>query len=171
MELIHNLIIKERGYLMENNSNISRMWHAYLKSIGETIKSTEKNYEAWHFCMDEKNANDLAELVKKGVKKGTTSLYFSYQLENEALPKIGQHNIILDWAGHPQCVIKTTNVEVLPFNKVTEAFAKIEGEGDGSLVYWRKVHRIAFENELSTTEKEFSEDMLVVCEVFEVVYQ
>jgi uncharacterized protein YhfF len=157
---------------MENkNSAINKMWDAYLKSIGETIKSTNKKYEAWHFCMDEKNANALAGLVKKGIKCGTTSLEHSYQLENEALPEIGQHNIILDWAGKPQCIIKTTNVEVLLFNEVTEAFAKIEGEGDGSLDYWKKVHRIAFKKELSKGEKEFSDDMLVVCEVFEVVYQ
>jgi len=153
-----------------NNSIINEMWRAYLKSIGETIKTTEKEYEAWHFCMDEKNANELAELVKKGIKRGTTSLYHSYQLENEPLPEIGQHNIILDWQGNPQCIIKTTNVEVVKFKEVTEAFAKIEGEGDGSLDYWKKVHRIAFEKELSMGEKMFSDNMLVVCEVFEVVY-
>lgn len=150
---------------------VEEMWLSYLKSIDKTAYASDKSYEAWHFCADEKNANELAILVKSGIKKATTSLYYSYQIEEEALPAVGQHNIILDWFGNPQCIIKTTSVEVLPFNEVTEAFAKIEGEGDRSLDYWKRVHRTAFKNELLTEKKEFDDDMLVVCEIFEVVYK
>ena len=57
-----------------------------------------------------------------------------------------------------------------PFNEVSKEFAKIEGEGDGSLDYWKKVHKIAFDTELKSTDQEFSEDMLVICETFDVVY-
>lgn len=45
-----------------------------------------------------------------------------------------------------------------------------EGEGDMSLEYWRKIHRVFFTEELKDLEKEFTEDMMVVCEEFEVVY-
>lgn len=160
-----------KGKIMKKqHKSVKEMWALYLKSINESVKSTDIEYNAWHFCMDEKNANELSELVKNGIKRATTSLNYSYQLEDEALPEVGQHNIILNWNGVAQCIIRTVNVEVVPFNKVTKTFAKIEGEGDGSLDYWRKVHKIVFENELALTEKTFTEDMLVVCEVFEVVY-
>jgi uncharacterized protein YhfF len=155
----------------KQHNSVEKIWQSYMESIGESIQLTDKTYKAWHFCMDEKNANELAELVRKGVKRGTTSLYYSYQLENEPLPKVGQYNIITNWDGVSQCIIKTVDVAVKPFNEVTEAFAEIEGEGDGSLNYWKKVHEIAFKKELTSTEKEFSEEMLVVCEIFKVVYQ
>ena len=154
----------------KQHDSVIKMWQSYIESIGELVESTNKTYEAWHFCMDEKNANELAVLVKKGVKKGTTSLYYSYQLENEPLPKIGQHNIILNWDGVAQCIIRTIDIEIKPFNKVSKDFAMIEGEGNGSLDYWKKVHKIAFDTELKASDQEFSEDMLVICETFEVVY-
>lgn len=154
----------------KQHDSVEKMWQFYIESISERIKSTNKRYEAWHFCMDEKNANELAVLVKSGIKCATTSLYYSYQLEGEALPEIGQHNIILNWDGIAQCIIKTVDIEVIPFKEVSENFAQIEGEGDGSLDYWKKVHKIAFENELASTKKKFSEDMLVVCEIFDLVY-
>lgn len=156
--------------MAKEHESIKAMWTKYLESIDESIEITNKSYNAWHFCNDEKNANKLANLVSNGTKKATTSLYYSYQLEKEPLPVVGQHNIILNWDGIAQCIIRSINIELVPFNEVTEAFAKAEGEGDQSLNYWKKVHKTAFENELMTVEKNFSEDMIVVCEEFEVVY-
>jgi uncharacterized protein YhfF len=45
-----------------------------------------------------------------------------------------------------------------------------EGEGDKTLSFWRKVHRKFFTQELKAYNKKFSEEMLVICEEFEVVY-
>jgi uncharacterized protein YhfF len=42
-------------------------------------------------------------------------------------------------------------------------------EGDKSLKYWRDVHKKYFTKELKEIGKEFNEDMLVVCEEFDVV--
>ena len=61
-------------------------------------------------------------------------------------------------------------VTVLPYDQVPAEFAYKEGEGDRSLNYWREVHEAFFANELAEAGLAFSEDMLVVCEEFEVVY-
>jgi uncharacterized protein YhfF len=45
-----------------------------------------------------------------------------------------------------------------------------EGEGDRSLEYWRKVHIDFLTHELSEINKTFTENTLVVCEEFELVY-
>ena len=42
----------------------------------------------------------------------------------------------------------------------------MEGEGDKSLDYWRKVHIKFFEEE---SEGKFNEDMEVLCEEFELL--
>jgi len=112
----------------------------------------------------------LAGLVKKGIKKATASLHCLYEIENEPIPGVGDYIIIINWTGMAQCIIQIINVNIIPFKEVTEEFAAKEGEGDKTLSFWRKVHRKFFTLELKEYSKKFSEDMLMVCEEFEVVY-
>lgn len=153
----------------QNDLGIKYMWNAYLASINETVDDTEKTYDAWSFGIGKEMANELAELVVEGKKTATASLHYLYELEGEVIPNIGDHSIILDGEGIAECVIKTVAVDIIPFNQVTAEFAQKEGEGDLSLKYWREGHRDFFTEELKTYEKSFEEDMLVVCEQFEVV--
>jgi len=146
------------------------MWKKYLFKIGKNINNTDKTYESWYFCNNEKDANELVELVKRGMKKATASLHCLYEIENEPVPKVGDHAVITNWNGIAQCIIKITNINIVPFKDVTEEFAAKEGEGDKTLLFWRKVHQKFFTLELKENNKEFSEGMLVVCEEFEVVY-
>lgn len=124
-------------------------------------------YNAWQFGFD---ADLLADLVLRGEKTATASAYPLYQLENEPLPKIGEYDIILNSKNEAMCIIKTTNVYVIPFCKVNKEHAYKEGEGDKSLKYWRNLHRDFFIKCLSEVDKIFDENMEVVCEEFKVVY-
>ena len=78
--------------------------------------------------------------------------------------------MITDWSGAARCVIRTVTVEVVAFDAVSEEFAATEGEGDGSLAYWREAHWTAFSRELEGTGRALRPDMPVVCERFEVVF-
>ncbi|MGL5713065.1 MAG: ASCH domain-containing protein, partial [Paraclostridium sp.] len=120
---------------------------------------------------DEKNANELAELVSIGTKRGTTSLYRLYELDNEEIPKEGSYSIVTDWYGVAKCIIENKKIHILPFKNVDDRLAYIEGEGDKSLAYWRKAHIDYFKNELTELNIEFNEDMIVVFEEFEVIYK
>lgn len=88
----------------------------------------------------EKMADELSELVVKKIKTGTSSGYDLYKQENEPLPKVGQLDVVLNGKNEPVCIIKNINVTILPFSEVTKEHAWKEGEGDRTLVYWRKVH-------------------------------
>jgi len=154
---------------MENES-IKQMWGNYLLSIGESPDATDKNYTAWHFDNNERDANQLAELVLEGTKRATASLYDSYR-NGEEIPKIGDLSIITNWNDIAKCIIMATSIEVVPYKDVDEEFAATEGEGDKSLEYWRRVHRKFFTEELAEIGGEFSEEILVVCEKFEVVFK
>jgi len=153
------------------NSKARDMWIQYLKSIGEDINTTKKISTAWYFSDNQETAKKLAELVKDGVKKATASLMYWYKVAGEPLPKEGEFSVITDYLGEPQCVIKTTKITIISFNKVTDNFAFLEGEGDKTLEYWKDVHNMFFTKELKEIGKEFSEDMEVVCEEFELVYK
>jgi uncharacterized protein YhfF len=86
------------------------------------------------------------------------------------VPAVGDYSVIIDWTGQAQCVIRTTSIEIVPFNEVTADFARTEGEGDRSLDYWRRAHWAFVTRELQAVGKSPTEAMLVVCEKFEVVY-
>lgn len=156
---------------MVKDKSVKDMWEKYLISIGENFINTNKKYTAWYFCDNEESANNLAALTREGIKRGTTSLYDLYKLENEELPEVGEYSIITDWDGVAKCLIRNKKVTILSFKDVGKELAAIEGEGDKSLNYWRKVHIDFFTRELKNLEMEFTEDGLVVFEEFEVVYK
>ncbi len=51
-----------------------------------------------------------------------------------------------------------------------DELAELMLKGDKTLDYWRKVHHEAFAQELNELGLEFSDDMPVLCETFEVVW-
>src|SRR5690606_13805990 len=120
---------------------------------------------------NEKDANELVELVLEGIKHGTASLHQLYGLENEDVPKIGDISILTDWEGNAKCIIKDVNVTILPFKDFSEELAAIEGEGDKSLDYWRRAHLKVFEADAENAGFEFTEDLLVVFEELEVIFR
>src|SRR5512137_340252 len=155
---------------MQNSRSAHEMWRAYLTSLGEDPPRTRNRFTAWHFCDNEADANSLAALVKAGDKRATSSLYWMYEHDQEPVPRPGDHSVITDWDGEAQCVIRTTSVEIVPFNQVTADFARTEGEGDRSLEHWRRVHWACFTRDLRAIGRGPEETMPVVCEAFEIVY-
>lgn len=121
-------------------------------------------YDAWGFGDDE-----LTELVRSGKKTATSSAYACYEAEEEDLPEVGETSILLDDNDDAICIMRTTKVSTVPFKDVSAEHAAKEGEGDLSLNYWREVHKDFFTEELKEIGESFSEDMLVVCEEFEVI--
>ncbi len=141
----------------------------YYSEVLQGYSLKGKHFDVWHFCNDESSANNLAELVKKGIKCATTSLYETYQLENEPIPVIDFYSVIINYDGLPQSIIRTTKVDIVPFEDVSAEFARIEGEGDKSLNYWRRVHTEFFSEESELCDVSFTPKSLVICEQFEVV--
>ena len=127
----------------------------------------EGSYEAWEYG----DAPDkLARLTLEGRKTGTASAYEVYGKEGEALPAPGEYSVILSSLGDAVCIIKTTEVSVVPFEEVTASHAAAEGEGDLSLDYWRRVHEEFFRRELEPYGIPFTPRTPVVCERFIKVY-
>lgn len=140
-----------------------QMWERFTQESG--IK--QEKYEAWQFGGD---ADGLAELTAKGIKTATCSAYCLYELEGEPMPQEGEYSVVLNAKEEAVCVIQTTKVFVEKYENISEKHAYKEGEGDRSLAYWRKVHKDFFTSELAAVNRTFSEDMLLVCEEFAVVY-
>jgi uncharacterized protein YhfF len=131
---------------------------------------SERFYKSFHFDDNQPSADELAELVLRGTKRATAALLWSYESENKPLPTPGSLSIVTLWSGAPICVIDTTSVEVVPFEQVSADFAATEGEGDGSLEFWRRAHTAFFGRECLRVGREFGPSAPVVCEQFRVVF-
>lgn len=147
--------------------SVNEMWQKY-RSANPMISN---KFEAWAFGNSARMANELGELVMNGIKTGTSSLFYWYDQGGETMPSVGSHVVLLDGEEEAMGIIKLVGVTIMPFNEVPETFAYLEGEGDRTLDYWRKVHTSFFTNECMELGILFEEDALVVCEEFEVVFK
>ena len=129
----------------------------------EELKMKYPGAQAWQMGDSPELANELANLIKKGLKTATSGSFASY-LQDVSAPRIGSYNIILDGQNIPVCVIRLVSMRLVRFCDVNEEFARKEGEGDLSLEYWQTEHQRFF-----FREGHFSEDMELVAEEFELV--
>ena len=147
---------------------IGPFWRDFCTAVGED--RSDRFFEAFHFDDNARSANALAALVLARVKRATASLVWSYEHAGVALPQAGQLSVVTDWAGKPLGVIETVRVDVVPYDAVGAEFAATEGEGDGSLAYWRRAHWAYFGRECARIGRTPSFDMPVACERFELIY-
>lgn len=125
---------------------------------------------AWSFGASSELADALLDLVLAGEKTATASAVWDYEAEGEDLPAVGALSIIADGSGVPRALIVTTSVRVVPFDRVDAEHARLEGEGDRSLEYWRRTHEWFF-TEHSVHGRGFATDMPVILERFALLYQ
>jgi uncharacterized protein YhfF len=85
-------------------------------------------------------ADELVALVLSGEKTATAEAKWTFEANDEPLPEPGDHRVVVDGDGEPRCVIRTTDVEVVPFVDVSADHAAAVGESDGSLAFWREAH-------------------------------
>ena len=124
------------------------------------IVEENQNIKRWKFGID----NDkLVNLVLQGKKKATTSLLSDY--DNNNLPKIGDISIITYDNNNDACLIQIKDVIITEFKNIKDELAYLEGEGDRSLEYYRKVHNDFFKS----IDKNFNDNTKVVFEIFEVI--
>lgn len=131
-------------------------------AVGE-LKMKYPSANAWQFGDSPELANELADLIIKGIKTASCGSFATYQHEEYA-PRIGSYNIILDSQDVPVCVIRLVSMRLVRFCDVTADFSRREGEGDLSLEYWQNEHQKFF-----TREGYFSDEMELIAEEFEVV--
>lgn len=148
--------------------NIELFWKNFITD--NTRYVNEKTPESFYFCDNEKDANDCAKLVVKKIKQATSPSLWSFEINNEKLPRKGYLNIITNWNKVPQAIILTTKIELIKFSEITAKFAQREGEGDKSLAYWKKVHKAYYKREMQSHKEEFSKDMIIVCQYFDTIY-
>jgi uncharacterized protein YhfF len=111
----------------------------------------------------------LLALIRAGRKRAGTGLLWAYESDGEKISRTGDIEIVIDHLNQPALVTRITSAKVVRYDEVTAEYATIEGEGDGSLEYWRKAHWAFFSRECARIGREPAESMPVVCSIFEVL--
>jgi uncharacterized protein YhfF len=95
----------------------------------------------------------ITDLVFRRKKTATVHLLLEFEKKKVPLRKAGDYWILLDADLSPLVLLRLTEVEIKPFNRVDEAFARLESEdeaagadarGLGLLDYWTVVHKRYF---------------------------
>ena len=84
------------------------LWNSFLENNPDN--NNKEIPISFYFCDNKKDADECAELVVKGIKRATATSLCWFEKNNEI-----------------------TQIEKVPYNKITAEFAQIEGEGDKSL--------------------------------------
>jgi uncharacterized protein YhfF len=155
--------------MTQNSSAIEAFWRAYLRAASSDPERPLP--AAWGFGSSPEMADALGDLVVRGIKTATCSLFWEYAHTHDPVPKAGDFSIILNGSGEPVCLIETVDVQIRPYNAVEAAFAYEEGEGDRSLAYWREVHWRFFEGTCQEIGLAPTQEMPLVCERFRLVYR
>jgi uncharacterized protein YhfF len=148
------------------SSSVVAFWEARRRDspqLPETIPL------AWAFGATPDHADALLDLVLAGVKDGTASSLWDYEASGEPVPEVGEYSVILDGTDQPRAVLVTTDVRIVPFDRVDAGHARAEGEGDRTLAYWRASHE-RYWREHSENSCGWASDMPVVCERFRVLW-
>ena len=150
------------------NNSINDYWAAFLAANLKVPRETP--YQVWYFGNSSEMASELAELVIDGTKTATASLLETNELQPENAPVENGYSVVTDFETKPKCVIRTTEIRHIPFNEVDATFAHDEGEEDKTLESWRRIHIDYFSKEAAQLGFEFTENSIVCCERFELLF-
>ena len=154
-----------------NQETIEVYWQQFLSTLPEDSPYRTRTYVAEGWGDSPAMADELGELIARGIKTATCSALWEWEAEGKPVPQKGLITIVLAGSGEPLCIVETTEVSIRNYNDVGSDFAQAEGEGDFSLEYWRQAHRNFFSRTLPKIGREFSEEMPLVCERFQLIYK
>lgn len=149
-----------------NNASARHMWGDYLDTHLQYAFVHEPRVT--HLGDNEAAAETQLNLVISGKKRTISHALLGLQLRKEPLPKIGDFTVLTDWNGKAGCIIRTVAVRLTPMFSIRSSYAKMDGYA--SLDEWKAAQWEIYTRELLPFGRVPRESMIVVCEVFEKVF-
>ena len=152
------------------DEHIRAYWQKFQAALSPDSSYRDRSFLADGWGDSPEMADELGALIAAGIKTATCSAVWEYELDAQARPVPGLLTVVLNGRDEPLCIVETVEVTVRRYDEVDAAFAFDEGEGDRSLAYWREAHRSFFSRDLQKINRQFAEDMPLVCERFKLIY-
>jgi histidinol-phosphate aminotransferase len=141
-------------------------WADCAAAIGEPV---DRAVRARRFGATPEVNDLLLGLILAREKTITSTSPWLYDAGLQAAPALGDFWVVMDGAGRPAAVLRTTSVKTLPMNEVTEEDSRHEGPTVRPIESWRRVHWNFFARVLAPLGRTPTADMPVTLEYFEVV--
>jgi uncharacterized protein YhfF len=141
-------------------------WRGYRDAAG----LHHDDYDVVAFGDGPDMATELAELTVVGIKRATAGLVRQFGSDGEPPPVVGGYVVLLDGAGRPRAVWRTTEVRIGPLNSVDERFSWDEGEGERTREWWLSAHRRFFERRAAAQGFQMNDEIETMFERFEIVW-
>jgi uncharacterized protein YhfF len=117
----------------------------------------------------------LVAAILSGAKTSTSALVLGYERQNEALPRVGDREAVVDSEDRRVAAIELTEVRIVRLADVDLQHVLDEGEGDESVAQWRVGHEGFWHSdqvraELGDPSFTVNDDTLVLAQRFRLVH-
>ena len=163
------VIKKQIKTASEIDKSPAEMWEDYIKSNPKFKDEEIPEFDFFH--NNREDANRLAELTLTNKKKASSGLYSLYKQYNVDLPSVGTKLIVTNFDGKAKAIIQNVSIDTIPFNKISKKYAELDlGTNIDPLEKWKKAHWNFFESFLKESGEKPTENMLIVCIMFEKIW-
>jgi uncharacterized protein YhfF len=145
---------------------IQTFWLEYQKACNVQVEG----FSATAYGHTRSVADELAALIADGHKRAHATLERDFEAEGDALPRQGEHVVVLDGHGAPRAIVRLTHVERRYFNDIDDEFAFECGEGDRTLAWWLTAYRQEFAERAEAQGFQVGERAVLILEYFELVW-
>ena len=130
----------------------------------------------WGFADPGPLRDELTAAALSGKKTATSSLVVEYEIESEAIPRVGDRSVLVDTHDQPVAIAETTEVRIVRLADVDDAFAIDEGEDYADAAEYRAAHERywnghidAIRTGLADPSFALTDDTMIVAERFRIV--
>lgn len=145
-------------------------WESYIQTLPESARPISANVTA-SYAGNAEITDALLLLYLEGKKTAGSSLLEDFQSAGDPLPRVGNHWIYLNSRNEPCCILRTDRIVTHKFKDVPPEIASAEGEGDGSLEDWRRIHSELYAPFLKQWGIQDLNEATVITEFFSIVYR
>jgi uncharacterized protein YhfF len=145
---------------------IERFWLDYQRGCSVQVEG----FSATAFGPTRTVADELAVLIRQGDKRAHATLERDFETEGDALPRAGEHIVVLDGRGTPQAIVRLRHVERRHFADIDAEFAFECGEGDRTLAWWLAAYRQEFAERAHAQGFQVDERAVLILEYFDLVW-
>lgn len=145
---------------------IQAFWLEYQKACNVQVEG----FSATAYGHTRAVADELAALIAEGQKRAHATLERDFEAEGDALPRSGEHVVVLDGRGTPRAIVHLTHVERRYFGDIDDEFAFECGEGDRTLAWWLTAYRQEFAERAEAQGFQVGERAVLILEYFELVW-
>lgn len=115
-------------------------------------------------------ANVIVPLILTGQKTGTFALASEFESDPAAAPRVGDDYVVTWFEGPPALLYRVTEVQLVPFEGISDEHVQVEGPNARNVEAWRRIHWDYWGGMLRRQGREPSMTMPVIFHRFKVLY-